>query len=528
MGAFDDLIPSGPSNQTFADLIAQGNSRATRLRKIAAAAVPPAGAGDLYKDSFTLGLQKPIAGLANVVGGKINEWTGTGPYANEPASVGELYRAGTGGYDDRMQKARDDTGWGGTAASIAGALTPGAPGAALERGVWPLVKAATKVGAVEGAARNSDTPLDAVEGAVKGGATGAGTAFVLGGASQLLPSSRAARAAEREANRGIPTDQLRADARAIYNRLDQSSTAYTPQQATNLADAVRSDLVQNGWDPQGVHSSLNGVLGRLDDLRNGPVTFETLQQIREQLGSNAQSIEPQVRRIAGRAIRNIDGFVANETPAMSNLPPADIGPMAAQARRTWRAANTADDIGWRVDKAERRAASTNSGQNAENAIRQNIRQVIDKAEQPTRYNPYSDAELEQMQRVVEGTPIQNSIRWAGNQLSGIPAQSITGGLGSLGVLGTHGLDPASAALAGTVGLGASAAMTGAGHLVKNQSTRMAQDEADSLMRLITTGSLAPAAPVAGPPTRQALAELIRRQQMMLGAGRAAANATTQP
>lgn len=528
MGTFDDLIPKTPgaaatpapaAGGTFADLIPAepaADDRATRLRKMALAAMPPGGAGDVYKDSFTLGLQKPVAGLA----------TGVGNMLTGKSGFGEGYVAGTGAYDDWLEQAKKDTGWGGTAASIAGSLTPGAAGKTLAKGVMPVMRAAAELGAVEGAARNSEDVGSAGMGAVGGAATGAATAGLLSAAGQLLPGARRARLAEREAARGIPPDQLKSQARSLYKQLDNSGTAYDIQQATDFADAIRSDLVQNGWDPRGVHRPLNGVMQRIEGLRNGPMSLETLQQIREQLASNAQSIEPQVRRIAGRIMRNLDGYIGSETPAMSNLPPDQIAGMWGQARRLWRAANTAEDIGWRVSKAERRAASTNSGQNTENAIRQNIRGVLDKAEQPTRYNPYNQAELDQMSRIVEGTGPQNSLRWAGNQLAGIPSQSISGLLTSAGMLGTHGLDPFSAAMAGGAGLAAGAGVTGVGHTLKNQAARMAQDEADTLMRLITTGSTAPMPAMAGPPTRQALAELMRRQRAAIGAGSVMAGTAT--
>jgi hypothetical protein len=526
MGAYDDLIPQGGASggaQTAAptgggaydDLVPTAESqRADRLRKISRAGMSAKpGAWDMYGDSFTLGLQKPVAG---VVGGINNLLRG-----DENATFGEGYTAGTGAYDEWLNDASKNSGWGGTAASVAGSLASGMPGRAAATGLVPMLRNAFGFGAVEGAARNADSVEDAVKGAAVGGTTAAGTAFAANKIMGMGPGARRARAAEREAARGVPTQQLRDEARQIYRALDQSGTAYDLAQTTNLADTIRGDLVNNGWDPQGVHSTLNGVIGRIEDLRNNPASLETLQQIREQLASNATSIEPQVRRIAGRIMRNIDGFVGNEVPAMSNLPADQIGPMWQQARQRWRAANTAEDIGWRLNKAERRASSTNSGQNTENAIRQNIRSALDKAEQPTRYNPYTPAETAQMERIVNGGPVQNSLRYAGNVVAGIPGS--VAGMGGGASLGLGGLvDPAIAA---GVAVGAPFAMTGAGHLLKRQAAEMAQDEADTLIRMITTGSPMRLPPMSGPPTRENLARLMRQQQIPIGFGRAAAGAT---
>ncbi len=129
------------------------------------------------------------------------------------------------------------------------------------------------------------------------------------------------------------------------------------------------------------------MIARLENLRGQPVPLGVLKQVREQIGSAAGSNEPQVRRIAGQLLNGIDGFVTHVDPAQSQLPPGQVGPMWQEARRLWRTAATIDDVGYAMSKAERRAASTNSGQNTENAIRQNIRGVVDKAEKPRRYNP---------------------------------------------------------------------------------------------------------------------------------------------
>ena len=169
-----------------------------------------------------------------------------------------------------------------------------------------------------------------------------------------------------------------------------------------------ADLVQGGggWDPKGAHSVLGGVVDRIQDMRGRPLSLNELQQIRTQAGANARDPHPSVREAAGRILSSIDGYINNVDPVQSSAAGLrsghDVGAKWQEARKLWRTANTIEDLNWRVDKAGRRAASTNSGQNEENAIRQNIRQVVDKSTQPGRFNPYSPAELEQMERVVRG------------------------------------------------------------------------------------------------------------------------------
>ncbi|RWP05105.1 hypothetical protein [Mesorhizobium sp.] len=512
--ADDPAVPATPGGR---DLLAEPvptpeQEHAERLRKIARAAMKQQpGAGDIFSDAFTLGLQKPVAGLAEGLGGKVRQLFG-----GEPQTFGEGYQAGTAAYQEMLDEAAKNSGWGGTAAGLAGSLTAGAPAGAAA-GLWPMVRGAMGLGAVEGAARNAEDPVSALI----GGATGAGTAGLTAGtigAATRAPGFRTRRATAREAARGTPPDELRNQSRALFKQLDDAGVAYDNNQSVDLVDNMLSDLHQNGYDPKGAHKVLSdGVINRLEDLRGKPMSLETLQQIRSQASSNATNLDSNVRRIAGRIMSNIDGFVTNETPAVAQMPGSQIAPIWGEARRLWRTANLADDIGWRVGKAERRAASTNSGQNVENAIRQNIRAVVDKAEQPGRYNPYSGPEMAQLQRVVEGTPKQNMLRWLGNQVAGIPAGTVVGGL-TAGAGLSHGVDPVSTLLSGGAGLGATAAMQGAGHAIKGKSAQIAQDEADALMRLISTGSLDQLPVAAGPPTRETLARLMREQALARGAG----------
>jgi hypothetical protein len=519
----DPAAPTqAPPTSPFGDPVAPAaapspqDERAARLRKIAAAGLnADPGAKEVFNDSITLGLQKPAAGLAAGLGGKLLQLLGN----SNGSDFGEGYTAGTGAYQDMMDKANKNSGWGGTAAGLAGGLVAGGPArGVVEQGLWPMIKSAAGFGAVEGAARNSEDPLSAAEGAAKGGLASAATAGTIGTALSL-PGFGARRAAAREANRGTPPDELTAQAKGIYKRLDDGGVAYDSNQSSQLASSLNTDLRQNGFDPQGAHKVLSdGVLSRIEDQSGHPMSLETLQQIRSQASSNTTNPDPNVRRIAGRIVNHIEGFVTNETPAMSQLPPDQVGPLWQQARQLWRASNTAADIGWRVGKAENRAASTNSGGNEENAIRQNIRGALDKAEQPGRYNPYNAPELAQMQKVVDGTQMQNWLRSAGNQVSGIPVKTLMGGLAA--GAGLHGgFDPISTLLAGSAGLGASALTQKAGSAIKNQSTRIAQDQADSLIRLISTGSLAKTPSVmSGPPTRAALAALMARKAAARGGG----------
>jgi hypothetical protein len=507
----DDAAAPRKGRNLFAD--DPDLQRRNRLRELARASMrqmggEQPGAGELYADAVTLGIQRPVGGLASAIGGEVRELFG-----GEPATFGERYRAQTGAYDERLAEAEKNAGWGGTAAKVAGGLTAGGArigGDVARRAITAApsllsqIGVNTGMGAVEGAARNSDSLAGAAGGAALGGATAAGATAALGGLARA-PGFRARREAAREAARGTNPEILRNQAQAIYRQLDDAGIAYSNQQSVDLVDDTIGAL--RGYSPTGVHSPLAGVVEQFRALRGQPVPLQTLQRLREEIGSNAAANEPQVRRIAGELLRGIDGFVSHVDPALSQIPGEQVAPMWREARRLWRSANTAEDIGWRVNKAERRAASTNSGGNVENAIRQNIRQAVDKAEQPRRWNPYSEDELAQMNRVVEGTGLQNRLRDWGNTFGGSGPVPLLGNVSTGGMAGLatmlNGAEPTTAAL---LGLGAYGTLRGTGRLARNQSAMMAQDQADALMRLITTGSLD--RPPPGPPTRADLARYL--------------------
>src|SRR5690606_29526572 len=118
-----------------------------------------------------------------------------------------------------------------------------------------------------------------------------------------------------------------------------------------------------------------------------------------------------------------------------------------RARSIWTRMKKAETLDNALTKAERRAASTGSGGNADNAMRQNVRALLDN---PRTSRGMSAAERKAAERVVRGTPVQNALRLAG-KLS--PAGN--GLMAGLGVGGAM-VNPAYG-IPSLVGLGAKAA-----------------------------------------------------------------------
>lgn len=488
-----DLAPTGGRN-LLPDAQPPDRSRMARVAEALRFNNEP-GAGDVFSHNVTLGLQRPLTGamegVRSLVGGE---------------GFGRGYEAGEAAYDQFLNEAREKSGWGGTAAGVAGSLVSGGPVRSAVASVPSLLRSARDAAVLSGIQGTAEAEGNLGERAATGltiSATGAATGAALHGALRA-PGFRQRRAAERAAARGPQPEQLRNEARGFYNQLDQAGIAYDAQQAMDLHHDILANIGSAGYNPR-IHTDSSAVLDDLAEAAAGPMSLNRLQQVREQ-AREAASGDLKQRRIAGRVIDEIDRFVANTDPPAGTMAQADIAPTWQQARRLWRAANVADDVLWKVSKAERRAASTASGGNTENTLRQNIRGMLDRAEEPGRVNPYNPAEITQMERVIRGTTPQNRLREVGNMLGGSGPLGIAPAFGVGGSSILAGLDPV---VAGTLGAGSYVLGRGA----RAASSRMAENEVDELVRLITSGGApgptAARAATQGPPTREQLAVLRR-------------------
>ena len=168
-------------------------------------------------------------------------------------------------------------------------------------------------------------------------------------------------------------------------------------------------------------------------------TTRTLPQVdtlRQIIGDVARNADPGERRIARIMQNRLDEQIENLRPTDVLAGDAAAGTAAIhQARALWtryRKGHLIDDA---LERAARQAASTYSGGNLDNAIRQKIRQLRDS---PNRIRGFTQAELAAMDRVIAGGPVQNFLRWAGRF-------SPSGLMGMLGVSATA-INPAFAAI----------------------------------------------------------------------------------
>lgn len=374
------------------------------------------------------------------------------------------------------------------AGSVAGGMAFAAPAAkagfSLMQGAKPTLASMAGRGAAEGAGYGAlygagegegleDRTLSAARGGVAGGAVG-GAFGALGriGAGKIDKSA-------------IPSvDDLRTAGQAAYQQADQAGVIFTPDAVNRLKMDIGKKLVDIGYDPA-LQPGAAAVVKRIEDLAGQNVTLTGLDSLRKVAGNGFVPGNKSNNKAVSDIIGAIDDLVS--APKPNEL-------MSGNAKQASDALKTARDMWSRLSKSERvtdaisraelRAASTGSGGNVDNAIRQNLRRIVE--------NPrgFSKPEQEALKKAVEGSSTQNALRLAGKL-----SPSGNGLMAALGIGGTM-VNP----LVGVASLGGMGAKTVADGLTRNQTS--------IVNALIRSGGSLPAAQVT--PIRKAIVDALTR------------------
>lgn len=377
----------------------------------------PFGLTDVVVHGATAGLADEVSGGAAATAEFLNSLIKTGGDIGESASsAGRAYDTRLGEFRGDLEKYRAEHPWLSTGVEMLGGLASGGTlakgGASLMNAAKPTAAQLMLRGAGEGAAYGGAYGFGTGEGAedrLRSAATGAGLGSLVGGAVGGVGSKMASIAGRRL----IPTArQLKEGGKAAYKAAGEAGLVITPSSlsraVTDIADATK----QAGIDKT-IHPRATAALARLQEAAKsgGELTLQELETLRRVVKGAASSPEPDERRIASLMIEGIDDYV-------SGLSHADIAagdPLKAvtelnKARDLWSRYRKTDMIEEAVTKATRRAASTGSGGNVDNAIRQNIRAILDN---PKKIRGFTKEERELMESVVKGGKLQNLARLLG-------------------------------------------------------------------------------------------------------------------
>jgi len=304
-------------------------------------------------------------------------------------------------------------------------------------------------GAIQGGANGyaeTGNPVNAALGAGVG-ALGAGAAQGIGALARylgILPKVAPTVAA-------APTQQMLHDVGGQqFDALRASGATFDPIDVRGIASKARADLGPGAAGEFGTAPYASRAVSELSALAPqpqpnpmqavtgvaapapAPVPVEALDALRKGVGEvRGPSVLPSDQRGAG-LVRDRILELYDTNPAIADLSAQARGNSAADFR-----SQTLQNL---LTNAENRGSATGSGMNTGNSIRQRVATLID-PNQPGRAAGL-EADMPALQRVVDGSMLQNAARKAGNALGG------GGGLGGafIGIAGAHAAGPAGAAL----------------------------------------------------------------------------------
>lgn len=307
-----------------------------------------------------------------------------------------------------------------------------------------------------------------------GGAIG-GLIPVAGRALQSVDNAQATRQATRDVARTAPTtEQLRAQARAAYQQVDEAGVQIRPEAfaqtlddiTANLRTAGLSELPGNALNPKTSNVLQTGqqMVGQMSRDPTAALPFSALDQLRRQAGNVAADSTLMGRptpdaRLGTQMIEGIDDFVENLTP--DQVTTGDVQALQSalnKAREVYSRMSRSQLLDDAIDNSQNYLAGDASG--ARNQFARILRN-------PRLSRGFDDAEIAAMRRVVRGTIPEKLLHLLG------------GGLGNLATIGV-----------GTT-LGPWGALAGAGAAagLRTASDAVAMRNAEIARALVASGGL---------------------------------------
>jgi hypothetical protein len=324
---------------------------------------------------------------------------------------------------NQTRGARARAGSAGLAADIGGSMV--VPMAAARRGATLLgrfgtagMSGAKGVGARAGLAATEGAAYGAAQAAGRGEDIQQGATFgaIGGGAGSMAGDvisagiGKASSAINKMTGKAKPIPelkQLREAANAAYQKADDAGVIIRPEPMQRLNAQIQADLADFGFDPA-LQPRLKPVIDRLQAAGEGNITLKGIDTIRKVANNARVSQDPAERKLGGMLISRIDDFIDNVKPSdVLTGDPVKGASALSQARKIWRRIAKNEELNTAVRKAELRAGSTGSGGNTENAIRQNLRRIVEKG------RGWTPDEMKALEEIVMGTPTQNVMRLAG-------------------------------------------------------------------------------------------------------------------
>ena len=211
-------------------------------------------------------------------------------------------------------------------------------------------------------------------------------------------------------------DALKAAKDAAYKSVDDAGVVYEPDKVDTLVQGISDDMSAAKLNPLR-HPMASSMLDEIKGYAGKPLGMTELDQLRQVVNRDVAYRPDAAEGFFGkRMVDNIDEFVDSNAGG-------ELITTARDANRKYR--NVSDVMG-QLTKAERRAASTGTGGNADNTLRQNIRAILDN---PRRSRFFDPKAKELMDKIVMGDESTNALRSLGRlspETGGLQAALSTG------------------------------------------------------------------------------------------------------
>lgn len=212
-------------------------------------------------------------------------------------------------------------------------------------------------------------------------------------------------------------DDIKALKDEAYKVADEIGVKYSADGYQDMVAGIENKLANLNLDPV-LHPRTFRTLKNIQDRVGKDMTLQELDNIRKftrrdvinsgQAGSNPGANDAE-KMLGSVIIDEIDSFIQKGTNTVAGNGPEGANAIlrARSLNSTYRKAQALEDAN---ESATLRAASTGSGGNYENALRQELRKIYSN---PKRLAGFDEAERAAMRKVIEGGPVQNALRLYG-------------------------------------------------------------------------------------------------------------------
>lgn len=423
--------PAKPGTREYADWARDQAMQGKELPQVS---------GTKYRDPESSPLDPFVQGVTFGWGDELRGVVQGGLAAAQGKDFGDTYKREVDASRQSLEQERRVNPVGSFAAELAGAIPTGVGlgGKIAGQGASTAARmfSGAAVGGAQGAAYGAGASGDSLEERATGAAFGAGTGAALGGAIPAV--EKGFRSLFGRTGAVMPEiDDLYRAKDSAYKLVDSSGFRYSQQQFDGLVNDIYRRVGAGDIDPNpdGAHKFAVSMLNRLNN-RAAPQTLSQLDDLRQVIrrdvidgGSKADG------HFGEMMLDAIDDFI-DQTGG---------GGVIGSARKAHQTLRKSEMLADAVEKAKLNSASSGSGGNIDNALRQQIKAILTN---PSRVRSFTKAERDMMKKIVEGGgSTQGFLRLVGKL-----SPSGNGLMAALGV----GATAANPAMAVPIGVGIAA------------------------------------------------------------------------